>query len=157
MYNYNELIQGDRVREHTPSEINLAIDTDIAASVRFYAGKSSYEISQRIEELNKEWDVERYLETNAATLSLIGAILGFKRNKKWFILPTVVAFFLLQHAIQGWCPPLSIFRRLKVRTRKEIEVEKYALKALRGDFDNISSQEINTARAEEVVNETKSA
>ncbi|AHM62364.1 hypothetical protein D770_20575 [Flammeovirgaceae bacterium 311] len=30
--------------------------------------------------------------------------------KRWLILPGVVAPFLLQHSLQGWCPPLSVFR-----------------------------------------------
>jgi hypothetical protein len=34
---------------------------------------------------------------------------------------------------------VPIFRRLGVRTRDEINREKYALKALRGDFDEIDS------------------
>jgi len=93
--------------------------------------------------------VERYLEANAATLSSLGALLGFKRSRKWFILPMVVAIFLLQHALQGWYPSLSVLRRLKIRTRKEIELENYSLKALRGDFDNISSQDIRMNKAEE--------
>jgi hypothetical protein len=42
--------------------------------------------------------------------------------------------FLLQHAVQGWCPPLPLLRRLGVRTADEINEERYALKALRGDF-----------------------
>jgi hypothetical protein len=45
--------------------------------------------------------------------------------------------FLFQHAVQGWCPPVPLFRRLGVRTRKEIDAEKYALKAVRGDFDEL--------------------
>jgi hypothetical protein len=49
-------------------------------------------------------------------------------------LPVVVAGFLLQHALQGWCPPLPVLRRLGVRTADEINQERYALKALRGDF-----------------------
>ena len=57
----------------------------------------------------------------------------------WIALPIVAGAFLFQHAIQGWCPPVPIFRRLGVRTRDEINREKYALKALRGDFDEINS------------------
>ena len=45
--------------------------------------------------------------------------------------------FLLQHALQGWCPPLPLFRRLGVRTAREIARERYALQALRGDFDDV--------------------
>lgn len=133
--NYSELIRGDRVRANTLPEINQAIDTEIAATVRFYAGKTDYEITKRIKELDLEWDIERYLEANAAIFTFIGAALGLKKNQNWFVLPLIVSIFLLQHAVQGWCPPLSIFRRLGIRTRREIEVEKYAMKALRGDFD----------------------
>ncbi|HET9942578.1 MAG TPA: hypothetical protein VFR05_04515, partial [Terriglobia bacterium] len=41
---------------------------------------------------------------------------------------------LLQHAVQGWCPPVPLFRRLGIRTQREIDEERYALKAMRGDF-----------------------
>ena len=56
----------------------------------------------------------------------------------WSTLPAVVAGFLLQHAAQGWCPPLPLMRRMGVRTRDEINQERYALKALRGDFDEVA-------------------
>lgn len=36
-------------------------------------------------------------------------------------------YHLLQHGLQGWCPPLPVLRRLGVRTRGEIDREKYAL------------------------------
>jgi hypothetical protein len=134
---YSELVGGDRVRANTPSEINRAIDMEIAAMVRFYASKTDYEISKRIEELDMEWDIGRFIEFRAATVSLIGMIFGLKGSKKWFILPVIASTFLLQYAIQGWCPPVSILRRFGIRTRQEIDVEKYALRALRGDFDEV--------------------
>lgn len=141
--NYSELIRGDRVRANTPPEINQAIDTEIAAMVRFYASKTDYEIGKRIEELDKEWDIGRIMEIRASTVSLIGTILGLKRSKIWLILPTITSAFLLQYAVQGWCPPVSILRRFGFRTRQEIDLEKYALKALRGDCDKTAPQESN--------------
>jgi hypothetical protein len=33
---------------------------------------------------------------------------------------------LLMHALQGWCPPLPVIRKLGVRTAKEIFEEKTA-------------------------------
>jgi hypothetical protein len=138
--NYNEFLRGDRVRANTPPEINQAIDTEIAAMVAFYASKTDHEIGKRIEKLDMEWDIERYLEANAATFSFIGIMLGLKGHRKWFILSIMVAVFLFQHAIQGWCPPVSLFRRLGIRTSKEIELEKYALKTLRGDLNSISKR-----------------
>ena len=58
-------------------------------------------------------------------------------DRKWFLFPAVVAGFLLQHAVQGWCPPLPVFRRYGVRTQTEIDYERYALKSLRGDFQGL--------------------
>ena len=36
--------------------------------------------------------------------------------------------FLLQHALQGWCPPVPILRRQGFRTRHEIDAERQALR-----------------------------
>jgi hypothetical protein len=65
---------------------------------------------------------------------LLGSALGAFVDRRFFALPAVVAAFLLQHAVQGWCPPLPVFRRAGVRTAAEIDHERYALKAIRGDF-----------------------
>ena len=84
-------------------------------------------VDARLRALDKEWDIERCLETGASSLTLIGTVLGATVNKKWFWLPGGVAAFLLQHALQGWCPPLPVFRRLGVRTADEINRERHAL------------------------------
>jgi len=97
-------------------------------------------IERRLEELEAEWDIERTLEANAATVSLIGVTLGAIVDRRWFALPAVVGVFLLQHAVQGWCPPLPVFRRLGFRTASEIDYERYALKVLRGDFEEVSRE-----------------
>src|SRR5437868_10371360 len=81
--------------------------------------------------------MERWLETNASAIAFSGVALGLLVNKKFFAIPAIVLPFLFQHAVQGWCPPVPLFRRLGVRTRKEIDAEKYALKAVRGDFDEL--------------------
>jgi hypothetical protein len=130
----------DRVRANTSEEINRQIDRELEARVREYAQSSPDEITRRIDELDREWDMERLLETNASALAFTGLVLGVTHNKKWLVVPGVVLSFLFQHAVQGWCPPVPVFRRLGVRTRKEIDREKYALKVLRGDFDVAESQ-----------------
>jgi hypothetical protein len=117
----------DRVRRSTASDLNEKIDRQIAINVQNYTNSNQRAIQQRIHELDSEWDVERVLEVNASTLALTGLTLGATANKKWLILPAAVLVFLLQHGIQGWCPPLPILRRLGVRTRGEIDREKYEL------------------------------
>ena len=125
------------MRASTSDEINRQIDLKLERRIRFYATQGRDVISERIEALDREWDVERTLEANAATLSLVGILLGATVSRKWFILPAVVGGFLLNHAIRGWCPPIPALRRMGVRTRIEIEQERYALKVLRGDFDGM--------------------
>jgi hypothetical protein len=128
----------DLVRKITSNKHNKKIDEKALSYVKAYATKSPEEIEARIKELDKEWDIERVLELNAATLALSGVLLGIK-DRRWTILSGVVGAFLIQHSLQGWCPPVEIFRALGVRTRKEIDQEKYTLKAMRGDFENIQS------------------
>jgi hypothetical protein len=119
----------DRVRSSTAAHVNEEIDHQTDINIQRYKGKSKAEILERIKMLDKEWDVERVLEVNASTLALTGLVLGLTTNRKWFLLPGIVLPFLLQHGLQGWCPPLPLLRRLGIRTRGEIDREKYALKA----------------------------
>ena len=129
----------DRVRANTSEEINRELDRQLAARVHGYEQKSSGEITSRIDELDREWDMERWLETNASAIAFSGLMLGVTHSKKWLLLPGIVLPFLFQHAVQGWCPPVPVLRRLGVRTREEIDREKYALKVLRGDFEQSDS------------------
>ncbi len=127
----------DRVRAQTAAEINLEIDAQTKNRLVRAAGAPPAVLGRLIADLDEEWDIERWLETNASALALSGTLLGLFVNKKFLFLPCLVLPFLLQHALRGWCPPLPLFRRMGIRTRREIEVEKSALKALRGDFARI--------------------
>lgn len=131
------LLYPDRVRAHTALHINQKIDHDIEASVQRYSGLTKNDITERIRELDREWDIERVIQVNAPTLALTGLTLGIFHSRRWLALPVAVMSFLLLHGAQGWCPPVPVLRRLGFRTRSEIDAEKYALKALRGDFDDL--------------------
>jgi len=125
------------VRAHTDKSVNEKIERQTEHRVLEAATAADQTISRRIDALEKEWDMERYLETNAAAIAFGGVVLGLFLNRKFLAIPAVVLPFLFQHAVQGWCPPVPLFRRLGIRTRKEIDTEKYALKAVRGDFDEL--------------------
>ncbi|AWM86540.1 hypothetical protein [Microvirga sp. 17 mud 1-3] len=126
----------ERVTDHTSASANHQIMRGIAESIRWHAAHPEG-IDRRLRELDREWDIERTLETNAATLAFTGVALAYKGDRRWLALPALVTAFLLQHAIQGWCPPLPVLRRLGFHTAREIDTERYALKALRGDFGPI--------------------
>lgn len=125
----------DRVPINTCSAVNQAIREQTAANVARYKSASQSEIDRRLQELDAEWDIERTIEANASTLMLAGLGLGTFVDKRFYILPAAVATFLLQHALQGWCPPVPVLRQMGFRTQSEIDEERYALKALRGDFE----------------------
>jgi len=137
----------ERVSINTDEQVNRLIRQRTKARIEAIAAEGQLAIEHRLRQLDEEWDIERYVETMAPTFTLVGIGLGLTRHRIWFVLPLVVQTFFLQHALQGWCPPIPVLRRLGVRTCHEIEQERYALKALRGDFLHVP----NSATESELV------
>jgi hypothetical protein len=120
---------------HTCNKVNQDIRYKTVNCISVYKDGGNAVLSDRIERLNREWDIERVLETNAASVILLSSIMGYKKKKcGWFLITGTVGIFLLQHALQGWCPPLPFIRKLGIRTAEEINQEKTALKLIRGDI-----------------------
>ncbi|MFP4092426.1 MAG: hypothetical protein ACLFUB_01725 [Cyclobacteriaceae bacterium] len=130
----------NRVARHSSEEANRLIRRETDENVKFYARHPEL-IPGRLQELEEEWDIERTLETNAASLSLLGIALSLIFDKKFLLLPGLVAAFLLQHGLQGWCPPLPLFRSRGIRTKEEILRERNLLKAVRGDYDHLCNDQ----------------
>lgn len=128
----------DRVPAHTSARINAWIRHETDDRIAWFAHNPHY-IDDRLAELDAEWDIERALEANASSLALLGLTMALTLDRRWLALPVGVAAFLLQHALQGWCPPVPVLRRLGLRTAREIEEERHALKALRGDYALVDS------------------
>ena len=124
----------ERVPAHTHVRDNQRIQARTLHDVTRYVGASEEILSERIRELEGEWDIERTLEANAASIALLGLTLGALVDRRFLVLPFAVTAFLLQHALQGWCPPLPLLRKLGIRTSAEIHQEILALRILRGDF-----------------------
>ncbi|MBC7707523.1 MAG: DUF2892 domain-containing protein [Rhodoferax sp.] len=134
-----------RVTSNTAVDINRRIRKDTEYRVDDLAAQGTMAIRERLQALEEEWDIERCLETGAASLILTGSVLGLIKSRLWFLLPFGVGAFLLQHALQGWCPPLPLLRQLGVRTAEEINEERTALKTIRGDFYDVSAHSLSTA------------
>lgn len=117
-----------RVEENTDARINARIARETEVRVALYRRAPPSEIRERLDALDREWDIERVLEANAAGVTLLALVLGRTVSRRWYALPGLVAGFLMQHAVQGWCPPIPAFRRLGVRTAREIETERDALR-----------------------------
>lgn len=126
-----------RVERATRPDVNERIRTRADARIARLEGAQPVELQARLNELDYEWDIERLLQANASTLVLLGVALGYAVDRRFLLLPAAVFGFFAQHALEGWCPPIPVFRRRGVRTLREIERERYAIKALRGDFDAV--------------------
>ena len=138
----------ERVPLHTPATVNRRLQRQAEERVVYFA-KHKNDIPMRLRELDREWDIERAIELNAATFAFAGVVLGATVDKRWLILPALVTGFLFQHAVQGWCPPVPILRRLGFRTVYEIENERHALSDLHsvgGSRRNGRSPKIKKAR-----------
>ncbi|MGM0897986.1 MAG: DUF2892 domain-containing protein [Bacillota bacterium] len=118
------------VNDKTPDYINQQIERETEASVNYYKRQSDDEIQARIEELDREWDTARLLEVNMASIALASSLLAVGANRKWAYLAGVSSAIIIQHALQGWTPPIAIFRKMGIRTIDEINREKKALKNL---------------------------
>lgn len=112
-----------RVQFHTPACANRTIQARTARQIRELKTADAERLKARLLQLDREWDTERVLETNASILILSGLLLG-RKNRNWLFLSFGVSAFLLQHALQGWCPPFPVIRALGVRTPQEIESER---------------------------------
>jgi hypothetical protein len=99
-----------------------------------YENANPREITYRLAELDLELDTERALELIFGSVSLTGMAMGMISSRKWYLLPALAGCFMVQHVMAGWCPPLPILRRLGFRKPAEINRERMALKAIRGDF-----------------------
>jgi hypothetical protein len=126
-----------RVERATDPAINERIREQTENTIAHYEMASPHDVTYRLAELDQEWDVERVLEFNFSGVVLAGIALGTVANRKWYLIPAVAACFMVQHVMQGWCPPLVILRRFGFRTSAEINRERMALKIVRGDFAEV--------------------
>jgi hypothetical protein len=124
----------DRARRHTAADVLRRMDRQTAEHLSAAATEAPDQAQARLERLDREWDIDRSVEAEAATMGLVGLALGTLVSPRLLGVPGLVAGALCLFATTGRYPLLPLFRRLGLRTAGEIERERYALKALRGDF-----------------------
>lgn len=119
------------------STLDDAIEERVKEHVRYYSTLGTEALDRRLEELDREWDMERAVTIGLSGLGLFGLAIGRLGGRSfrlltWMSLPLLFAF------TQGrWSPPSFLKETLGLRNRRIIEEERYALKALRGDFEDL--------------------
>jgi hypothetical protein len=118
--------------------VNRKIDRLTSASITEHTQAGPEAIQRRLAELDHEWDVDRALMVNFAIAGGAAFALGLARYtdsplfgprlKGFLYLFGTQLAFLLAHGVVGWCPPVVLFRRLGLRTQREIDTERAALR-----------------------------
>jgi hypothetical protein len=138
--NESDRLNRDRVRRMTFKRDLERIDEKTHDSIRYYSDLGPKAIARRLAELDKEWAVDRALMTGAGFFVWLGLILGTTVRRRLYLISAAAATITLVFALFGWAPPVLFLRRMGFRTRGEIDLERIALKALRGDFDQFSQE-----------------
>jgi hypothetical protein len=94
-------------------------------------------IDTRLAELDQEWTIGRAIKVTAALAILGGLALAYFVNSWWLLLPGFIGLMLAQYGFSKHSMLTSFFRQFGLRHSVEIEHERLALKALRGDFRNL--------------------
>lgn len=129
----------DRVRDRTAALVLARIDDDAFDRLVDVAATPAG-AAQRLAALDREWDTDRVIEAEAAVTGLAGLVLGCTVDRRWLAVPALVGAMLALHAGSGRYPLLPLLRRLGVRTAREIQRERYAVKALGGHFDDLGAR-----------------
>ena len=133
------------------------IDAKIEENIRFYATQPSEALSRRIDELDKECDLDRTMALYGSGIGVGTILFSFIGGKKWLVLGGAALGLLLKHSVDGTSPVIPLLRKFGVRTRSEIDREKYALKILRGDFEDMPKpDQIKANPAHEVMRSIRS-
>jgi len=103
----------DPVRGHTPAPLLERIDEVRAISLERHAALPPEQITERLRQLDHEWDTDRVVEVQAAGLGLIGlaGLAGagdrpMQPGFKAFVATTAAAAGLLSLCATGWQPLL---------------------------------------------------
>jgi hypothetical protein len=137
----------DRTRAATREKVNARLDREAGRRLRLAASEDEEQLRERIQKIGREWNFDRLVEAEASITGLTGIVLGATVDSRFLFMPGVASAMLFVHALHGWYPLLPILRRIGMRSQDEIDREYYALKAMRGDFERVTSEGVRN-RAE---------
>jgi hypothetical protein len=115
---------------------NLETDS-VKDSIRFYGSLGPQAVSDRLQALEDEPDLETVATLAMAGTGILALVFGLLGSRLWRLLAWIALPLIFAHARGRLSAPGEFLKMLGLRSRKEIQEEKYALKALRGDFRDV--------------------
>ena len=105
----------------------------IAQNIAFYKANPRG-IQTRLEALDDEWSVDKVLQVGTSGATIASFWFSLTKSRIWSLLPVILAGGAIHYGVTGGSPAADLIRRFGIRTRDEIEGERIALLAVRGDF-----------------------
>ncbi|MDQ2751550.1 MAG: hypothetical protein M3R72_00840 [Bacteroidota bacterium] len=120
--------------ENISLERSNKVDVYTQENINHYYRNKNH-IENRLRQLEKETSIEQIFQLHDAANVIAGVLLSVAtRKQKWLILPILIAIVQSVQTATGQRLGTSLLRKYGFRTKDDIDKEKYALKALRGDF-----------------------
>ena len=91
----------DRVERNTAALLNRKFEQQLNENVSKFAKADRRAIDQRLAELDREWNIERLIETEAPLMIGLGMALGTAHDRKWFALSAFAAGMVILHNLQA--------------------------------------------------------
>ncbi|MBP3955975.1 hypothetical protein J8F10_11835 [Gemmata sp. G18] len=112
-------------------------ETNLESRLACLADAGPQAISDRLAQLEREWSAGRMTKAAIGVLIVVGLGLTALANPWWLVLPAIGGLFLLQYLFgrSSWLG--ATFREMGFRSGSDIDQERFALRALRGDFKNL--------------------
>ena len=94
----------DFLPEHAFPADDERVQRQMTLRISFYMRHPEL-IGIRLRQLDREWNIERFMEKKTAALAAVDTSIRSMRSKRWFTLAAPVTN-LLQNTVQGWilCP-----------------------------------------------------
>jgi len=111
--------------------------SDLEKRLARLADAGSNAIADRLGQLDREWSAGRMTKATIGLLILVGLGLTGLAGPWWLALPAIGGLFLLQYLFSRTSWLGATFQGMGFRSGAEIDQEKFALRALRGDFKHL--------------------
>lgn len=119
------------------STLDEAAAVRVREHIRYYSCLGREAVDRRLEELDREWDLERTVTAGLSGLGAFGLVIGLLGGRSFRLFTWLAVPALFSFSLGRWSPPALLKDGLGIRPRRAIEEERYALKALRGDFEDL--------------------
>ena len=112
-------------------------DVNLEQRLACLADAGPQAINERLAQLDREWSAGRVTKALIGAMIVVGFALTALLNPWWLVLPALGGVFLLQYFFGRTSWLGATFREVGFRSGQEIDQERFALRALRGDFKNL--------------------